>query len=69
MTKYVYRIHSEWDIGHENIVFATKEATLDWIKTNPSLIEVCAAEGDHDDPLKLMAETGLVGYHKVELAG
>jgi hypothetical protein len=40
----MYRLYSEWDIGETNVVFASKEAGLDWLRANPEVADM-AEEG------------------------
>jgi len=42
----MYRLWSEWDIGESNLVFASKEAGLDWLRTNPVVAEIAAEENE-----------------------
>jgi hypothetical protein len=33
----MYRLHSEWDFGEGNLIFATQKAGLDWLYSNAEL--------------------------------
>ena len=38
--KTLYMIWSEWDIGHERVVFASKDLAIQWCRENENLQEV-----------------------------
>lgn len=40
----MFRLYSEWDIGETNLVFASKEAGLAWLRTNPDVAEMAAED-------------------------
>lgn len=40
----MFRLWSEWDIGENNVVFASKEAGLAWLRANPEVVAM-AEEG------------------------
>ena len=41
----MFRLWSEWDIGEGLCIFATREAGLNWLRTNEAVAEI--ASGDN----------------------
>ena len=58
----LYRLWCEWDIGHENIVFKSKESALRWA-------ESYLYYSDVEEPLESLLSQGLIGTTSVELIG
>ena len=40
----MFRLWSEWDIGEENIVFASREAGMRWLHANEAIKEMADDE-------------------------
>jgi hypothetical protein len=38
------RLWSEWDIGEDNLVFASKQALISWLHVNEAVAEMAAEE-------------------------
>lgn len=51
LVKTVYRIYSEWDMGEDNYVFASKAAAWAYVKANYVESEVGELEALKDDCL------------------
>ena len=45
----MYRLWSEWDIGETNVVFASKEAGLAWLRANPEVADMAAEDKESVD--------------------
>jgi hypothetical protein len=43
----MYRLDCEWEVGQEDLIFASIGAATKWLRTNLTLIEM-AKEGDKD---------------------
>lgn len=58
----LYRLWCEWDIGHEDVVFKSKESALEWAD---SMLYF----NDIDEPLASLLRQGLIGTTEVTLIG
>lgn len=56
----VYRVWSEWDIGQDEIVFATKELAMDWLKRSHEFSTI-------EESLDECIGEGLYGIEPIEL--
>ncbi len=45
----MFRLWSEWDIGESNLVFATREAGMAWLRTNTDVAEMAAEDNQSVD--------------------
>ena len=57
-------IWSEWDIGHERVVFASKDLAIQWCRENENLQEVFE-EGM--ESVEDVVDAGLLGFMPVTL--
>lgn len=60
----LYRIWSEWDIGHEHMVFTNKTLAMNWCRKNEHLKEVFE-EGL--ESVEDCINAGLIGFEKLTL--
>ena len=70
MLNFVYRVWSEWDIGERDVVFASRQAAINWINNNRTLIEACRSEGaEFDTVWNVLGDCGeaLVGVRCVKV--
>lgn len=58
----VYKINSEWDIGHEYYVFGTKEDAREFARR--ALIDC-----DFEETLEELEDEGLINYEALEVIG
>lgn len=61
----LYRIISEWDFGHEDLVFESEAAARDWLRADVNVQEVvrsCAVGGIED-----LFKDGLLRIKTVDL--
>jgi hypothetical protein len=40
----MFRLWSEWDIGENNLIFASKEAGTKWLRNNAAVLEMADDE-------------------------
>lgn len=64
MATSLIRLWSEWDIGHEDLLFSTKGDAKRWLEQNRNVEEILDGEGVTLDGL---FDEGLLGYREVEL--
>lgn len=41
----MFKLWSEWDIGEDRYIFATKEAGLQWLRDNEAVAEIASEDG------------------------
>lgn len=59
----MYRIQSEWDFGHENLVFSSQADALVWLEEDENVMDLCT--DNECDVQKLIAD-GLISFQKLK---
>lgn len=64
----MFRLWSEWDIGHEDLIFKTEAAAHTWLQKNEYVQEMATDEQMPVDTwVKEIFDTGLFGLILVEI--
>lgn len=58
------RLWSEWDIGEGDLVFASKQALMDWLHANEAVVEMATEE--LSSPQDFVAACFDEGYFSIE---
>jgi hypothetical protein len=61
----VYRIWSEWDIGHEDVVFTSEELAREWAEKNKHLRRILKDEEASN--IEELEEAGLLAFVSLKL--
>ena len=40
----MFKLWSEWDIGEDGVIFANKEAGLEWLRANQAVAEIASED-------------------------
>jgi hypothetical protein len=64
----MYRLWSEWDIGEDNLVFATLESGMAWLRASAAVAEM--AEDDYqsvDECIQSCFDEGYFSWETLEV--
>lgn len=62
----MFQLQSEWDIGENGLVFASKAAAYAWLAANESVQEMCGPSEDFKNVAEMFDE-GLLSFGPVTL--
>jgi hypothetical protein len=63
--KTIYRVYSEWDIDHQDVVFDTEEQALQWLEKNTHLQEMICSDDTEFTSVQDIIDDCLVGFVQV----
>jgi len=61
----MFRIWSEWDLGHVNLIFTSEHKAIEWLENHPQMADLMASNEvqDIDD----LFAAGLFNIHKLKV--
>lgn len=64
----MFRLWSEWDIGEENVVFATLEAGMAWLRSNPDVVYMATVDAQSvDECIQECFDEGYFNWEPLEV--
>jgi hypothetical protein len=64
----MYRLWSEWDIGEGDLIFATQDAGIRWLRENPAIAEIAEdGECSIEDCIVSCFDDGYFHWQAVEI--
>jgi hypothetical protein len=64
----MYRLWSEWDIGEGNLIFASQDAGMSWLRENPAVAEIAIdSECSVEDCITSCFDDGYFSWQAVEI--
>jgi hypothetical protein len=64
----MYRLWSEWDIGEELCIFATRERGVQWLRDNPNVAEIASVDNQTvEECIESCFAGGLFCWHEVTI--
>ena len=65
----MYRLWSEWDIGEGNLIFASQDAGMRWLRENPAVAEIAQEdyEGGVEHCITSCFDDGYFSWQAVEI--
>lgn len=64
----MFKINCEWDVGHEDLIFASEAAATKWLRASPNLLEMAEEDGKNIISYLLMLRyDGLLSVEEMEV--